>query len=183
MHHIPTKNNYSLYNSRNATLKLNLKIYICVCMYIWASQAVLVVKNLPASAGDERDRDLIPRSWRSPGGGHHNPLPYSCLENPMDRGAWQATVHGVAKNWTWLTFTYIVCIHFLLITSFWNNILLLIILSWASSCRCWFWLQTTCIQLFEVCVYLLCIFPLAKMFLYYQFHGTFLMELSLNTSK
>ena len=62
MHHIPTKNNYSLYNSRNATLKLNLKIYICVCMYIWASQAVLVVKNLPASAGDERDRDLIPRS-------------------------------------------------------------------------------------------------------------------------
>ena len=52
------------------------------------------VKNPPANAGD---LGLIPGSGRSPGGVHSNPLQYSCLENPMDRGAWQATVHGVAK--------------------------------------------------------------------------------------
>ena len=49
---------------------------------------------------------LIPGSGRSPGGGHGNPLQYSCLENPMDRGAWRATVHGVTKSWTrlkWLS--------------------------------------------------------------------------------
>ena len=57
-----------------------------------ASQVVLVVKNLSADAGDIRDVDLIPGSGRSPGGGHDNPLHYSCLENPMDREAWQATV-------------------------------------------------------------------------------------------
>ena len=57
-----------------------------------ASQVVLVVKNLSADAGDIRDVDLILGSGRSPGGGHGNPLHYSCLENPMDRGAWQATV-------------------------------------------------------------------------------------------
>ena len=59
---------------------------------------VLVVKNLPARAGDIRDMD----SGRSPGGGHGNQLQYSCLENPMDRGAWWATVHGITKSWTWL---------------------------------------------------------------------------------
>ena len=58
-----------------------------------------MVKNLPASAGDLRDMGLIPGSGRSPGGGHGNPLQYSCLENPLDRGAWQAVVHRVAKNW------------------------------------------------------------------------------------
>jgi len=63
-----------------------------------ASQGALVVKNLPAIAGDVRDAGSIPRSGRSPGGGHGNPLQCSCLENPMDRGAWRATVHGVAKN-------------------------------------------------------------------------------------
>ena len=47
-----------------------------------------------------RDMDLIPGSGRSPGGGHGNPLQYSCLEDPMDRGAWRATVHGVAKSQT-----------------------------------------------------------------------------------
>ena len=57
----------------------------------------LVVKNPPANAGDERDVGSIPGSGRSPGGGHGNPLQYSCLENPMDRGAWQATLHGVAR--------------------------------------------------------------------------------------
>ena len=50
---------------------------------------VLVVKNLPANAGDKRDVGLIPGSERSPEGGHGNPVQYSCLENPMDRGAWQ----------------------------------------------------------------------------------------------
>ena len=57
----------------------------------------LVVKDLPANAGDKRDTVLIPGSGRSPGGGHGNPLQYSCLENPRDRGAWQATVHGVTR--------------------------------------------------------------------------------------
>jgi len=55
-----------------------------------------VVKKLPASAGDVRDPGLIPGWGRSPGGGHGNPLQYSCLEKPMDRGAWQTTVHRVA---------------------------------------------------------------------------------------
>jgi len=53
-----------------------------------------VVKNLPANAGDLRDTGSIPGSKRSPGGGHDNPLQYPCLENPMDRGVWWATVHG-----------------------------------------------------------------------------------------
>ena len=58
---------------------------------------VLVVKNPPANAGNGRDVDLIPGSRRSPGGGNGNPLQYSCLENPTDRGAWRATVHGVIR--------------------------------------------------------------------------------------
>ena len=59
-----------------------------------------VVKNPPASAGDIRDLGPIPGLGRSPGGGNGNPLQYSCLENPMDRGAWRATVHGVTKSRT-----------------------------------------------------------------------------------
>ena len=55
----------------------------------------LVVKNLSANAGDIRDMGLTPESGRFPGGGHGNPLQYSCLENPMDREAWWATGHGV----------------------------------------------------------------------------------------
>ena len=62
----------------------------------------LVVKNPPANAGDVRDVGLIPGWRRSPEGGQGNPLEYSCLENPMDRGACQATVHTVAKNCTQL---------------------------------------------------------------------------------
>ena len=62
-----------------------------------ASQGALVVKKLLVSAGDLRDAGLIPGSGGSPGGRRGNPLQYSCLENPMDRGAWQATVHGVAR--------------------------------------------------------------------------------------
>ena len=60
--------------------------------------SVLTVKNSPASAGDVRDAGSVPGSGRSPGGQHGNPLQYSCLENSMDRGAWQPTVHGVAKS-------------------------------------------------------------------------------------
>ena len=56
--------------------------------------------NLPTNAGDLRDKGSIPRSGRSPGGGHGNPLQYSCVENPMDRGTWQATVHGITKSQT-----------------------------------------------------------------------------------
>ena len=59
-----------------------------------------MLKNPPASSGDTRDADPIPRSVRSPGGGHVNPFQYSCLENSIDRGVWQAAVHGVAKSWT-----------------------------------------------------------------------------------
>ena len=59
-----------------------------------------VVKNLPANAGDITDMSSIPGSGRSPGKGHGNPLQYSHLENPMDRGAWLATVRRVAKSWT-----------------------------------------------------------------------------------
>ena len=59
-------------------------------------------KELPANTGDVRDVGLIPGSGRSSAGGHGNPLQYSCLENPTDRGAWWATVHGVTKSQTWL---------------------------------------------------------------------------------
>ena len=62
-----------------------------------------VVKNPPAKAGDIRDAGLIPGSGRSPGGGKGNPLQYSCLENPMERGTWRAAEHGVhgvhARTW------------------------------------------------------------------------------------
>ena len=59
-----------------------------------------VIKNAPANSGDLRDMGSVPGLGRCPGGGHGNPLQYSCLENPMDRGGWQATVHGVAKSLT-----------------------------------------------------------------------------------
>ena len=60
----------------------------------------LVVKNLPANAGDVKDVGSLPGLERSPGGGNGNPPQYSCLENTMDRGAWQATVHRVAQSQT-----------------------------------------------------------------------------------
>ena len=60
----------------------------------------LVVKNPPANTGDVRDASSIPGSGRSPGEGNGNPLQYYCLENPMDKDAWQATVHRVAKSQT-----------------------------------------------------------------------------------
>ena len=67
-----------------------------------ASQLVLVAKNPPASAGDLRDMGSIPGSGRSPEGGYGVPLQYSCLETPMDRGAWWAAVHRIARSWTLL---------------------------------------------------------------------------------
>ena len=63
---------------------------------------VPVVNTPPASAGDRRDAISSPGSGRSPGGGHGSPLQYSCLENPVVRGTWWATVHRVAKSWTQL---------------------------------------------------------------------------------
>ena len=65
-----------------------------------ASLVVLLVKNLPANAGNTRASGSILGLGRSPGGGHDKPLRYSCLETPMDRGAWQSIVHWVAKSWT-----------------------------------------------------------------------------------
>ena len=74
-------------------------VCVCVCT-LEGFLGGLVVKNPPANAGDMRDMGLIPGLGRSPGGEHGNPLQYSCLENPMDRGAWLATVHWVAKSQT-----------------------------------------------------------------------------------
>ena len=73
--------------------------FITYYIFLGASQEVLVIKNLPASAGDIRDAGSISGLGRSPGGGH-DPLQYSCLESPMNRGAWWATVHRIAKSQT-----------------------------------------------------------------------------------
>ena len=64
------------------------------------SQVPLVVKNLASNAGDMRDVSLIPGLGRYPAGGHDNPLQYSCLGCPINREAWQTTVHKVTKSWT-----------------------------------------------------------------------------------
>ena len=60
----------------------------------------VVAKNVPASVGDVRDASSTPGSGRFPGGGHGNPLQYSCLENPMDRGTWWAMVYSITNSWT-----------------------------------------------------------------------------------
>ena len=71
-----------------------------------------VAKNLPANAGNARDEGSIPGSGKSPGEGNGNPLQYSCLENPMEGGAWQAPIHGVTKSWTRLnTHTHMHIMH------------------------------------------------------------------------
>ena len=90
-------------NSFDYSVAYNAKSWKHICKrliklwytYIRSSQGALVVKHLPANAGDAGS---IPGSGRSPGEGNGNPLQYSCLENPMDRGAWRATVHGVSKS-------------------------------------------------------------------------------------
>ena len=84
------------------TSKMNLTLpdensYIRPGLPRWCS-----IKSLPANAGDARDVGSIPGSGRSPGEGNGSPLQYSCLENSMDRGVWQATVHEVRKSRTWL---------------------------------------------------------------------------------
>ena len=85
---------------------------ICPIGIAGSSQVALVVKNPPVNAGDMRDIGLMPGSGRFPGGGHCNPCQYSCLENPMDQGAWRATVYRVTKSQTRLkqldTYTHIV---------------------------------------------------------------------------
>ena len=78
----------------------NEDIYKSHILIIEASQVVLVVKNLPANAADIRNVGLIAGSRRSPREGNGNSLQYPCLENPVDRGAWQAIVHGVTKGRT-----------------------------------------------------------------------------------
>ena len=76
-----------------------VKLYLKKLVLIMeASQVAQMVKNPPASAGDAEDMGSVPGSARCPGGGHGNSLPDSCLENPMDTGAWRATVRGVAKS-------------------------------------------------------------------------------------
>ena len=69
-------------------------------MLCWASLVAHMAENLPASTGDE---GLIPGLGRSPGGGHGNSFQYSCLGNPVDKGAWQAIVHRVTRSWTQLS--------------------------------------------------------------------------------
>ena len=88
-----------------STSLLYLCVCPCLCLYIRMYTATYrvfpgdsVMKNLSASAEDVGDGTLIPGSGRSPGVGNGNPLQYSCLESPTDRGAWRATVHGVKKE-------------------------------------------------------------------------------------
>ena len=95
---------------RNSTQSQSWEMYsqvLNVCpsdtpciLALGASEVVLVIKNMPASSGDIRDAGSVPGLGRSPGGGNGNPVWYSCLENLMDRGAWQAIVLGVAKSQT-----------------------------------------------------------------------------------
>ena len=85
------------------TILITIIVYLfCRLEYSMGFPGSLIVKKLPANAGDTRDAGLILGSARSPGGGTGNPLQYSCLEDSMDRGTWQATVHGVTESWTQL---------------------------------------------------------------------------------
>ena len=83
-------------------LKSNMFEKCCLLYFLQVSQRALVIKNLPANAGDVREVVSVPGLGRSPGGERGNPLQYSCLENPMDRGAWRAPVHSVTQSWTGL---------------------------------------------------------------------------------
>ena len=89
---------FVIYFQENSIL---VRFRICVSLNYYlngASRVALVVKNLPTYVGDKRDEGSIPGLGRSPGGEHGNLLQYSCLENPMDRGAWRATIHRVTNN-------------------------------------------------------------------------------------
>ena len=82
--------------------EMMLNIYIMSNVYTGSFPDSSVVKNPPDNVGDAGDKGSIPGLGRSPGKGNGNQLQYSCLENPMDRGAWRPTVHEVAKSWTLL---------------------------------------------------------------------------------
>ena len=84
-------------------------------IYVRGFPGGTVIKNLPANDGDTIGADLVLGLERSPGGGNDNPLQYSCLENPTDRGVWQAIVHGVAKSQTRVsTHIHTLCVRHLL---------------------------------------------------------------------
>ena len=91
-----------LHDERNVNSKFMLMYQQVYFMYfsVRASQVVLVLKNPPANAEDLSDACSIPRLGRSLAAAHGNPPEYSCLERPLDRGAWQAAVYGVTKSWT-----------------------------------------------------------------------------------
>ena len=94
---------FSLLAKENFTSKLfshelYIYIYTHTHTYIWLSQVALVISNTPANAGDLRDAGSILGSGGSPGGGHGNPLQYSCLENPHRQRSLAATVHEVAQS-------------------------------------------------------------------------------------
>ena len=96
--------NVSLHHSQQIIFKIG--IYVTM-PFIWASQLAVVVSNLPANAGDVRNTSSIPESGRSTAGGHDNPLQYFCLENPMDRGAWQTVgLQRVGHDWATNTHTH-----------------------------------------------------------------------------
>ena len=78
--------------------QLAIVIFNIILEAVWGFTGGSVVKNLPVNAENTRDSSSIPGSGRYPGEGNSNPLHYSCLENPTDKGAWQGTVHGVAKE-------------------------------------------------------------------------------------
>ena len=82
------------------TIATRLLVRFSMIIDLKGNVVLLVVKNLPANAGYVGDTVLIPGLGRSPGGGHGNPLQYSCLENPMDRGTWWTTAHRDAESWT-----------------------------------------------------------------------------------
>ena len=115
---------------RSNWTELMLDIAACMCQS-WDSYVVLVVKKLPANAGDLKDTGSIPGLERSPGEGHGHPLQYSCLEDPMDRGAWRARIHRVTKSQTWLKH--------LARVSVWKEMMRLTlnwILGWDKECTC-----------------------------------------------
>ena len=98
---------FMVIGAKGGGINWEIEIDLYTLVYIkWASQVALVVKNLPAKAGDT---SLILGWGRSPGEGHGKPLQYSCLENPMDWGAWWATVHRIAQSQLWLKWCLVAC--------------------------------------------------------------------------
>ena len=89
--------------NRKLSLSQRLKDPLRRCKQGWGFPGGAVVKNLPASAGEETDVGSVPGQGRSPGGGNGNALQHSCLENSMDRGVWRAAVHGATKSRTRLS--------------------------------------------------------------------------------